>query len=65
MSGNKGCQSTVPKPIFEMLGRPARITFVVRGDEIVVARGPDDAPARRRRPKGGSPGGGKAGARRP
>ena len=45
-------------------GRPARTTLVVRGGEIVVTRGPDDAPDRRR-PKGGATGGGKAGARRP
>ena len=39
--GNRGYQSTVPMPIVERLGRPTHITFRVRGDEIVVTRGPE------------------------
>ena len=57
--GNRGYQSTVPMPVAEMLGRPTHITFKVRGDEIVVTRGPEDAPARRRRRRAA-----KGGARR-
>lgn len=67
--GNRGYQSTVPMPIVEMLGRPARITFRIRGDEIVVVRGPDNAQARGRRGGGGGAARGRgrgeaAGARR-
>ena len=67
ISGNRGYQSTVPMPIVEMLGRPARITFSVRGDEIVVTRGPDDAPARQQRRRGGAARSGRkaGGTRRP
>ena len=36
-------------PIVEKLGLPTHITFRVRGDEIVVTRGSEGAPARRRR----------------
>ena len=49
ISGNRGYQSTVPMPIVEMLGMPTHITFRVRGDEIVVTRGPEGIPVRSRR----------------
>ena len=46
----------MPMPVMEMLGRPARITFKVRKDKIVVVRGPEEAPRRgggRKRPARG------------
>ena len=51
--GNRGYQSTVPMPVMDKLGRPASITFRLRGDEVVVVKGPEDAaPARRGRGRG-------------
>lgn len=43
--GNRGHQSTIPMPLIDMLGRPERITFRVRGREIVVTPGQEGAPA--------------------
>ena len=44
--GNRGYQSTIPMPLIDMLGRPDRITFHVRGGEIVVTPGPEGPPNR-------------------
>ena len=41
--GNRGYQSTIPMPLMNLLGRPAQITFHVRGGEIVVTSGSDAA----------------------
>ena len=65
MSGNKAARAPCRSRSSRCsAGPPARTTLVVRGGEIVVTRGPDDAPDLQR-PKGGATGGGKAGARRP
>ena len=48
--GSRGYQSAIPMPPIDMLGRPNRITFHVRGGEIDVAPGPEGgwfAPPRR------------------
>ena len=44
--GNRGYQSTIPMPLTDMLGRPERITFHVRGSEIAVTLEPEGAPVR-------------------
>ena len=44
--GNRGYQSTIPMPPIGMLCRPERITFHVRGSEIVVTPGLEGAPVR-------------------
>lgn len=49
-------------PVMEMLGRPARITFKVSKDKIVVVKGPEEAP---RRGGGGRKRPARGGARRP
>ena len=44
--GKRGCQGTIPMPLIDMLGRSNRITFHVRGGEIVVMPGPEGVPNR-------------------
>ncbi|MFB5620595.1 MAG: hypothetical protein ACE5RC_05640 [Nitrosopumilus sp.] len=35
----RGYQSTIPKPIMEILGNPDKITFVKKGTQIVLRAG--------------------------
>ncbi len=41
-SAEKGIQTRLPKPVFETLGKPERVTFVVKGKRVELRAGENE-----------------------
>ena len=39
----RGCIAIIPKPVLEHLDTPARLKFVIKGQDVVVVSGDDDS----------------------
>ena len=39
---DRGYQSSIPKPIIDMLGEPDRIKFVIQGNRVIISKDKND-----------------------